>query len=36
MFMKEQVSSIGKKKIDMKGSRIRTHDSDKPIYHTNH
>ena len=36
MFMKVQVSSIWKKKIDMTGSRIRTHGPEDPLYHTNH
>ena len=36
MFMKEQVSSIWKKKIDMTGSRIRTYSPEDPLYHTNH
>ena len=37
MFMKVQVSSIWKKKkIDMKDSRIRTHDPDGAVYYANH
>ena len=36
MFMKEQVSSIWKKKNDMTGSRIRTYRPEDPLYHTNH
>ena len=36
MFMKVQVSSIwNKKKIDMKGSTIRTYDPEDPVYRTN-
>ena len=35
--MKVQVSSIEEKKeIGMKGSMIRTHDSEGPVYHTIH
>ena len=35
--MKVQVSSIEEKKeIGMKGSMIRTHDSEGPVYHTTH
>ena len=34
MFMKVQVSSIWKKKkIDMKGNKIRTHDPEDPVSH---
>ena len=36
MFMKVQVSSIWKKKICMKDSRIRTHNLDGPVYYANH
>ena len=36
MFTKVQVSSIWKKKIYMKESRIRTHDLDGPVYYANH
>ena len=36
MFLKVPVSSIWKKKIDMKGSRIRTHDPEDAVYYTNH
>ena len=39
MFMKEQVSSIWKKKkIDKKDmhSKIRTHDPDGPVYYADH
>ena len=31
MFMKVQVSSIWKKKIDMKSSRIQTHYPEDPV-----
>ena len=35
--MKVQVSSIEEKKESgMKGSMIRTHDSEGPVYHTTH
>ena len=36
MFLKVQVSSIWKKKIDTKDSRIRTHDPDGTVYYANH
>ena len=36
MFMKVQVSSIWKKKINMKDSRIRTHYPDGPVYYAKH
>ena len=36
MFTKVQVSSIWKKKIDMKSSKIWTHDPENPVYHANH
>ena len=35
MFMKVQVFSIWKKKINKKDSRIRTHDPDGPVYYAN-
>ena len=36
MFMKVQVSSIWKKKIHLKDSKIRTHVLYDPVYYTNH
>ena len=37
MFIKVQVSLIWKnKQFDIKGSRIRTHNPEDPVHHTNH
>ena len=36
MFMKVQVSSIWKKKIYVKDSKIRTHNLDGPVYYAIH
>ena len=36
MFMKVQVASMWKKKIDTKDSRIWAHDSDGLVHYTNH
>ena len=36
MFILVQVSSIWKKKVGMKDSRIRTHDPDGLVNYTNH
>ena len=36
MFMKVQVFSIWKKKINKTDNRIRTHDPNGPVYYANH
>ena len=36
MFMKVRVSSIWKKKINVKDNRIQTHDPDGPVYCAKH